>query len=1009
MNMRLVFNHLGRKAFLSLVIGAALFLFFLSPAPAAHALVPTGYLEFYIPGPEEQIINIFEDIDDAPSLVDGVPNPENYMHSVIAVTSMADNTTVYYDHWENGYNFDPNNPATADETNLAMSAGDVWQLESANIPTNPRGTATFYDGRDRIYVAGAAVVSRAIWTEELDTVFALTWEIYPTKPFLTSYIIPMGTDKFVAPWGYNTDGYDDMQKVYVLVQALDDSTNVTIYEPDGSTVILNQTLAAGESVWVGGDASSPTAIEVGASVTADHPVQVQFITGTGPHPGTRSDSRGYSAVPSDLWDNEYYNPVEGLPTTLAPLSGGYDYGATDLYVFNPNTFAIDVTWEDQLGTGTYSIPARDTVSYETMTGRGLPPEAPDTEPSPVPLGSGVYLHSDYNFWAVGSYDSESMLFDWGYSLVPGSFLTDEYFLGWAPGNSAEPGAPEGNGSPIYITPVYDQTEVFIDFSPVDGVADVTYTLDRLVSQKVYDPDDINTGMHIWASAPIAVVWGEDANSGLPNANLEPYMDLGYTTLPLPEVWVDEVLEISKQAEPAVLAQAPGQTATFTLEANTTNYPVEDVDVTDDLPPNWDYVPGTTTITVGTNTPITGAAADPIVTGTPATGLFLNWDLNLDLGPFTTVTVEFQAITTNPPPPLGFTQNCAHTIGTRQGGNQIFNPKACSFVPLITATALDLEKTTSTPIVQPGELGTFTIQLTNVGSAQATGAVFEDVLPPDFTYDSLISVTEVGAVRTGTTNPTLGDTILNWGTWTIDPGGTVTIVYNTRLDAGAPTPTDYENVVTSRYNEIPPYVTLRANAFVRSTPTPTPPTPSPSPGPSPAPSTPVPQPSAPTPVPGGVQSDPAISKAVSPPSVTIGDKITWTVTVWNPGSSPTYSVVVTDTVPDAVDITNVTSTKGTVTVNGQVVSVDVGVLQPGETVTITIEGIVNAKAQPPTVGNVAYIGSISDGVDANVYPDELPPTGGRPVEMVTLPVLALIVGLGALLAFQADSEKRRSLS
>ena len=62
------------------------------------------------------------------------------MHAVIAVTAWSANTTVYYDHWEDGYDFDPANPeATADETVVLANTGDQRIFESSTIPTHPAG------------------------------------------------------------------------------------------------------------------------------------------------------------------------------------------------------------------------------------------------------------------------------------------------------------------------------------------------------------------------------------------------------------------------------------------------------------------------------------------------------------------------------------------------------------------------------------------------------------------------------------------------------------------------------------------------------------------------------------------------------------------------------------------------------------------------------------------------------------------------------------------------------
>ena len=127
---------------------AAACLVFVAVAPATAQSV-SGYSEYFIPADETTMWYVFDDLDNATTTP---------MHSVIAVTAWSDNTTVYYDHWEvNGYNFDPNNPATADETIVLATAGAQRTFESSNIPTAPRGTATYYDGGDRIYVAGGTV------------------------------------------------------------------------------------------------------------------------------------------------------------------------------------------------------------------------------------------------------------------------------------------------------------------------------------------------------------------------------------------------------------------------------------------------------------------------------------------------------------------------------------------------------------------------------------------------------------------------------------------------------------------------------------------------------------------------------------------------------------------------------------------------------------------------------------------------------------------------------------
>ena len=61
----------------------------------------------------------------------------------------------------------------------------------------------------------------------------------------------------------------------------------------------------------------------------------------------RYEARGFNAMPEALWDNEYYSPVPGA-----------NNGDTDIYLYNPHTAAIIVRYEDLVGSGSFTIPAR---------------------------------------------------------------------------------------------------------------------------------------------------------------------------------------------------------------------------------------------------------------------------------------------------------------------------------------------------------------------------------------------------------------------------------------------------------------------------------------------------------------------------------------------------------------------------------------------------------------------------------------------------------------------------
>ncbi|HYF65822.1 MAG TPA: hypothetical protein VD886_23535 [Herpetosiphonaceae bacterium] len=114
---------------------------------------------------------------------------------------------------------------------------------------------------------------------------------------------------------------------------------------------------------------------------------------------------------------------------------------------------------------------------------------------------------------------------------------------------------------------------------------------------------------------------------------------------------------------------------------------------------------------------------------------------------------------------------------------------------------------------------------------------------------------------------------------------------------------------------------------------------------------------PTPTPGGVISPVSISKTVNPNNGLPNDLITFSIQVRNNETQRQTNVVVTDRILDFLEIVSVTTTKGTVTTNGQDIRVDIGTLEPGETVTITITVRIRPTAQPGDTGiNVADVTS-----------------------------------------------------
>jgi len=686
-----------------------------------HA-APAGYSEYYLPGSTDQLFQILKDIDNDPDLGNALGGggtctaaPCNRIHNVVTVSISTDSVTVYYDHWENGYG----TGSTGIDETYVVNKGDVLTFESANIivPRNSASTCTStnfngastacYDGGDRIYVAGGAVsVAETFWPEVTGTVFANAWEVYPVKPYQSNYTLPVGENLAGGPLNYT-----DFSQVFVIVQATQDNTNIQIDNPAVAGVEVNVTLNRGQVTQL-------FHVNTGTTITGTLPIQVQFIVGQ-PNPGILSDSRSYTAVPSQLWESFYYGSVPSFNGT----------NATDVFIYNPSASPLTINYQDNLGSGSFSIPANATRSYQSLTGRY------------VPVNSAIFLSASdgtTKFWAIGSANTEDADYNYGFAFIPPSSLTSEYFISWAPGTTDL----SDNGSPVFITPITDNTTIFVDYSPTDGVIDVTFTLDRIQMQRIFDPDNDNTGMHIWATSPIVVVWGEDANTAAPG---NPYIDAGYSILPLNQTWIDVILTMDKSSDPSVIASAIGQVSTFTLITKTDAIGLQDVSILDTLPPGWGYVAGSSIITLPDGTTISGASADPDVAGQN-----LTWN-DFPVGPLDmngneTLTIKFQGITTSVPASDVFV-NEATATGT--SGNETFSATDTANVYV---SDLVIDKVSSTVgTVNPGDSITYTVNITNNGGVTHNSLVVTDPLPVGTTY-----VTQSTVVN-GFLSETAGDT------------------------------------------------------------------------------------------------------------------------------------------------------------------------------------------------------------------------------------------------------------
>jgi uncharacterized repeat protein (TIGR01451 family) len=111
-----------------------------------------------------------------------------------------------------------------------------------------------------------------------------------------------------------------------------------------------------------------------------------------------------------------------------------------------------------------------------------------------------------------------------------------------------------------------------------------------------------------------------------------------------------------------------------------------------------------------------------------------------------------------------------------------------------------------------------------------------------------------------------------------------------------------------------------------------------------------------------QADPAITKEVNVGDAKIGDEVIFTIRVTNNGPGTADDVVVTDPIPDYMDVIEATTTRGDVSSNGRTVIVTIGKVPAGDEVTIRIRVRVNERAAPPEGRNSASVSTSSPGDD-----------------------------------------------
>ncbi len=228
-----------------------------------------------------------------------------------------------------------------------------------------------------------------------------------------------------------------------------------------------------------------------------------------------------------------------------------------------------------------------------------------------------------------------------------------------------------------------------------------------------------------------------------------------------------------------------------------------------------------------------------------------------------------------------------------------------------AVDLTLSKQVDNAAPDVGATVTYTIQLINAGPDTATGVAVSDVLPSGLTYSS-------SSPSRGTYSPTSGV----WTVGTIAPDGaaTLTLAGTVNTGTGGSAITNTASVTASDQNDVVP-----GNNTATATLTVTVP-----------------------------RADLTLIKTVSRTTASLGDTLTYAVTLGNGGPSTATGIRVTDPLPAGATLIDASPSRGSFAPTGLW---DVGTLAPTESASLTVRVRINPDFAGVLIRNIAAVAAV----------------------------------------------------
>ena len=292
--------------------------------------------------------------------------------------------------------------------------------------------------------------------------------------------------------------------------------------------------------------------------------------------------------------------------------------------------------------------------------------------------------------------------------------------------------------------------------------------------------------------------------------------------------------------------------------------------------------------------------------------------------------------------------------------------ASDVVALATQADLVATNTASPTSVAAGSNVTYTQTVKNLGTANATGVTITEVTPPNTTFQSM---TPPAGWTCGTVPPVGGTgTITCTRTGTLNVGVTASFTLVLQVLSTTASGTNITDTVTANATNIVPNLTNNsASATVV--------------------------------VANANSADMAIVKTATPNPVTEGTPLLYTLAVTNNGPATATNVTVTDTLPSTVTYLSYTTTQGTCSWAGGVVTCLLGTMLDAGTATISILTI---PGQAGVISNTA-----------NVTADQTDPilTNNTSTISVTVlqPTKITLISFSAHFATDKDGSRRAVLT